>query len=111
MFFLPSRLEQFSISVPRLLNVSLWCLTSPLFESVEDVNAFRKPRHIEDSVFRASVDPDLLDAGTHGRHPLPIVRLKSLLHSAELEASTPSRLGRKRFDFVERTVEQSLSLE
>jgi hypothetical protein len=28
-------------------------------------------------VFRARVDPDLLDAGTHCRHPLPVVRLES----------------------------------
>src|SRR3990172_4977427 len=71
MFFLPSRLEQVSISVPRLLYVSLWGLTSPLLERVEDVNALRKPRHVKDPAFRARVHSQLLDAGAHGRHPLP----------------------------------------
>jgi hypothetical protein len=102
MFFLPSRLEQVSISVPRLLYVSLWGLTSPLLERVEDVNALRKPRHAKHPVFRARVDSDLLDTSAHGRHPLPVVRLESLLHSVELEADTPSRLGWKRSNLVER---------
>jgi hypothetical protein len=93
MFFLPSRLEQVSISIPRLLYVSFWGFASPFFESMEDVNALREPCYVEDPVFSARVDPDLLDAGTDGGHPLPVYRLKPLLHSSELKANIPPRLG------------------
>jgi hypothetical protein len=102
MFFLQSRLEQVSISIPRLLYISFWGLASAFFESMEDVNALREPCHVENPVFSARMDPDLLDAGTHGGHPLPVCRLESLLHPAELEANIPSRLGRKRSNLVER---------
>jgi len=102
MFFLPSRLKQVSISIPRLLYISFCGLACALFESMEDVNALREPRHIEDPVFRARVDPDLLHAGAHRRHPFPVARLESLLNPAELEAHIPSRLGRKLSNVAER---------
>jgi hypothetical protein len=75
-FLLPSHFEQVSISISRLLYVSFWGLTSPLFDGTKDVNALREPRHVEHPVFRARADPDFLDAGTHRGHPLPIVRLE-----------------------------------
>jgi hypothetical protein len=102
MFFPPSFLEEFSISGPRLLDVPLWGLPSALFESVEDVNTLCESRQVEDSMFRARVNPDLLDARTHRGYPFPVVRLESLLHSAELEADTSSSLGWKRSDLLER---------
>jgi hypothetical protein len=102
MFLLPSRLEQLSISIPRLLYVSFWGLARPLFEGVENVNALCKARYVEDPVFGARVDSDLLDAGTHSRHPLPIVRLESLLHPSQLKAGASSCLSWKRSKLVER---------
>jgi hypothetical protein len=102
MFFLPSRLKQVSISIPRLLYVSFSGLASALFEGMEDVNALREPSHIEDPVFGARVDADLLHAGAHRRHPLPVARLESLLNPAELEADISSHLGRKRSNVLER---------
>jgi hypothetical protein len=102
MFFLPSRLKQVSISIPRLLYVSFCGLASALFESMEDVNALGESRHIEDPVFGARMDPNLLHAGAHRGHPLPVRRLESLLHPAELKADIPSRLGRKRSNVVKR---------
>jgi hypothetical protein len=110
MFFLPSRLEQLSISTPRLLYVSFWGLTRPLFESVENINALCKARYVEDSVFGARVDSDLLDAGTHSRHPLPIVRLESLLHPSQLKAGASSRLRWKCSNLVERGTSQKSGL-
>jgi hypothetical protein len=41
---------------------------------------------MEDPVFGARVDADLLHAGAYRRHPLPVAGLESLLNPAELEA-------------------------
>jgi hypothetical protein len=110
MFFLPSRLEELSISILCLFNVSFRRFAIPLLECVKDVNALRESRHVEDSVFGARMNPNLLDAGPNGRNPLPVVRLESLLHPSKLEASMSSRPGWKRPDLVKRGPSQKRGL-
>jgi hypothetical protein len=101
-FFSPSFLQEFSISVPRLLDVSFRGLLGAFFEGVEDINTLCEARDVEDPMFGGRVNPNLLDARTHRRYPLPVVRQESLLDPTKLEADTPSSWGWKGSDFVQR---------
>ena len=47
--------------------------------------------HVEHPVGAGDVDPDLSDARSHARHRLPIVRVESLLYTAQLETGQSSR--------------------
>jgi uncharacterized caspase-like protein len=62
---------------------------------VEDINAFRDSRDIENSVFELGVDSYLTYARPNARHRAPIGRLTAELHEMELMARLPSGIRRE----------------
>jgi hypothetical protein len=67
---------------------------------VKHVDAFRKLRNVEDSMFEFGVDTHLLDTGSNNGYRLPIVRFKPLLDAPQLKPGDAARVRRKSLEVV-----------
>jgi hypothetical protein len=83
--FAASSQDQCTKPVSGKVRFSFGSFPSPLLECVQNINPFRKLRHIKYSMFEPSVDTDLLHTGPNCGHRLPVIRLKPLLDPAQLE--------------------------
>src|SRR4030095_1894691 len=92
--FLP-QLSQCSEALATDLQVPCGGLPRFLLECVQDVDSLCPRRHVEHPMCTADVNPDLSDTRSHGRHGLPIVRVESLLHTAQLETDQSPCESRK----------------
>jgi hypothetical protein len=88
--FAASLQDQRTKPVSSKVRFSFGSFPSSLLESMQNINTFGKLRHIENSMLKPSVDTDLLHTSTNFGHRLPVIRLKSLLDAAQLEASNAS---------------------
>lgn len=84
------------------IQVASGCFSGSLLESVQDIDAFRESREVEDSMFKSGVNPNLLNPGAHARHGLVVIRLEAGLDPSELEADRSSGVRWERSDVFER---------
>jgi hypothetical protein len=69
------------------------------------VDTLSKFGNVEDPVFEPSVDTNLLNTWSHGRHRFAVVWFKPLLDTPQLEPRDASCVGRKSFEIVPRRSE------
>ena len=73
-----------------------------LLEPVQHIDSFGKLRDVEHSVFKAGVDPDLVNSGTYRRHWLPIRWLQPLLDKMQEVSSIAASVFREGTDILKR---------
>src|SRR3989442_4683818 len=81
------QLLQFSQAIASDLQIPRRRFPRLLLECVQDVDSVCACGDVKRPVRPADADPDLSDARPYGRHRLPVVRVESLLHTTQLEAS------------------------
>jgi hypothetical protein len=89
----PSPIHEGAQAILGELQIVFRRLPRALLEGVQHIHGFGKRRDVEDAVFEARLNADLADAGADRRHRFPVVRIEPLLHTSELEARIPPRIG------------------
>lgn len=97
-----SKAKEIGKALPRQGDVGLSGLGCALLERMDDVDSVFVLRDIKHAVFKFGVYPDLVHAGTNGRHGLPIIGHEALLDSPQLVAGGSPGFGRKRANILER---------
>ncbi len=64
-------------------------------EGVQNINGIRELRDVENSMFEPRVNADFLNAGANRVYRFPIIWLKALLNTAQLEPGNAARVRRK----------------
>ena len=94
-YFAASSLDQRSKTVSGEVCISFRSFSRALFKGVQDINALGKLHHIENSMFKIGMDADLVHTDANSGHWLPIIRLKPLLDTAQLESGNAARVFRE----------------
>ena len=94
--------KQITKSASRKPQFVFGCFSASLLKRMKNVNGLGKPGYIEYPVFHTGSNSDLSHAAANVTYGFSIVRIKSLLHPAELKPEKSARVSGERFHIVTR---------
>jgi hypothetical protein len=102
--------EPISKPIPGKPQLVFGRLSGPFLERVKYVHSLAEISRVEYPVLGLCANSDLSHAWTNGGHWLPIVRVKSLLNSAELKAGDATGISRESFHIAREELSQRIGL-